>query len=139
MITKIIFPLFACVLAISIGMAGCKKSDSSNGNSSTSDASAAAPPSSPLEKEAQAAAMAEFQRHWVKGADGWITARVSGSPSSPDHFLRQVREITVDTIDSDIVSDADRLNGVEWSGVVNYKSLACREAGDSGMPLDGLA
>ena len=56
-------------------------------------------PASPIEKEAQSAAMAELQKHWVKGADGWTTARVSGSAYAPDHFLRQFKTLTAHNVE----------------------------------------
>jgi hypothetical protein len=45
----------------------------------------------------------------------------------------------VDTITSSDLSDADRLNGVEWKGWVAFKTLPCREAGDPGQALGGTA
>jgi len=127
---------FAVVMLILLGVPGCGKSDASK--SAPSDAAASAGGSSAIEQEAQNAAMAEIQKHFVKTADGWITARISGSPYAPDHFLRQIREIQIDSVTADTPTDADRLNGVEWSGSVTFKKLACREAGDPGMLLDGM-
>jgi hypothetical protein len=136
MIRKILLALLVMGLGTLLGVAGCGKSDSS----STADAggNGAANSGSPLEKEARNAAMAEVQKHWVKNGEGWVTARISGSAYAPDHFLRQVKQIETDEVTSDQPSDADKLNGVEWSGVVSFKKLACREAGDTGMLLDGL-
>jgi hypothetical protein len=90
-------------------------------------------------KEAADTVMAEIKNHWAMGPDGWITARISGSPAAPDHFIRELREITVADVQADDVSDSDKLNGVDWSGSVTFKQTSCREAGDPGIALDGLS
>lgn len=82
--------------------------------------------------------MAEIAKHCVKGPDGWTTARISGAPTAPDHYLRQFREIAVDNISANDLDQSDKLNGVEWKGWVNWKTLPCREAGDPGPAMDGL-
>jgi hypothetical protein len=135
MIGKTISSVITTLLLISIGMTGCGKSDASK----TAASDSAGPAASGVELEAQNAAMAEIQKHWTKAADGWITARESGSPTAPDHFLRQIREIQIDSITADPLTDSDHLNNVDWSGQITFKPLACREAGDPGMLLDGLA
>jgi hypothetical protein len=146
---KKLFPAITALLAIALAtVSGCGKSDSStssSGNSGSSAASAVSAPgftgvaaANPLEGEAQNAALAEIQKHMIKGPNGWTTERISGSAYAPDHFLRQIREIDIDAINANPVSDADKLNGVEWSGTITFKQLAAREAGDAGMLLDGL-
>jgi hypothetical protein len=119
-----------------LGPAGCGKSSSSD--SSTSGASTTSNLTG-ASKDAADAVMAEIKNHWVTGADGWITARTSGSAYAPDHFIRELREITVVDVQPDDVSDADKLNGIDWSGSVTFKQSPCREAGDPGMALEGLS
>ena len=78
-------PFAAIALAIIFVASGCghSSSDASEGPDDATGLSAA-------DREAQRAVMAELQRHWAKGAEGWTTAIVSGSPYAPDHFLRQL-------------------------------------------------
>jgi hypothetical protein len=84
--------------------------------------------------------MAELQRHWAKGADGWTTAIISGSPYAPDHFLRQCRALAVQEIKPQDLGEADKLNGFEWVGQAVFKPTTCREGGGQpGMVLDGMS
>ena len=127
----------ALPLLFSLGLTGCGKSSSSD-----SGTPAAAPATGNMTgtgKEAADAVMAEIKNHWASNADGWITARVSGSAYAPDHFLRELREITVADVQPDDLSDSDKLNGIDWSGSVTFKQTPAREAGDPGMALDGLS
>ena len=118
-------------------LAGCTKSDS--GSSSSGTSSSGGGNASGVENEAQAAAMAELQKHWVKGPDGWTTARMTGSAYAPDHFIRQMRDLAVQGVQSYQLSDSDHLNGIDWAGEVTFKSAPCREAGDPGFLLDGMS
>ncbi len=127
-------PFLALALAMVLGSTGCgsSSSDSSDGSSSGHLSSA--------DRAAESAALAELQRHWLKGADGWTAAEVGGSPYAPDHFLRQYRELIIATVEPQELSESDKLNGFEWAGSVTFKKTVCREAG--GQPtyvLDGMA
>ena len=122
-----------CVLlaaAISIA-SGCHKSDG--------DSSAAGGGFSGKDAEARDAAMAEIGKHCVKGPDGWTTAKMTGTSLAAIHYLRQYRELTVEGVSSNDLSDADRLNGFEWAGEVAFKKTPCREAGEQGVVLEGMA
>jgi hypothetical protein len=124
----------ALALAVVFVPIGCGSSGSSemSGGSSTSLSSA--------DKEAQNAALAELQRHWQKGPDGWTTAITSGSPYAPEHFLRQYRTLTVAELQVEDLSESDKLNGFEWVGELKFKPTSCREAGAAGSPvLDGMS
>jgi len=92
-----------------------------------------------MEKAAQDAALAEVKKHWTKQSDGWITARNTGSSFAPVRFLRQCRELTVEGVRMDDLTESDRMNGLEWAGEVRFKETPCREAGDQGVVLDGMA
>lgn len=111
---------------------GCSKSD-------TADSGGAAAQVSGMEREAQEAVLAEVMKHWTKGTEGWMTARNTGSSFAPIEFLRQLREITVEGVREYDLSESDRLNGFEWAGEVSFKQAACREVGEPGVLLDGLA
>jgi hypothetical protein len=130
-------------VALVVGLSGCGKSDSAKsekpgtsaaGGDATADAKASA-----AERQAQETALSEVARHWVKGPDGWTTARSSGTSFAPVRFVRQVHEITVADVQTSDLSDSDRMNGFEWAGSVSFKRTPCREAGDQGIVLDGLA
>src|SRR5947199_141174 len=69
--------------------------------------------------EARDAAMAEIAKHCTKGPDGWTTAKATGTSFAAVHYLRQYRELTVEGVNSNDLSDSDRLNGFEWAGEVN--------------------
>jgi hypothetical protein len=118
------------VFALGVVLAGCKKSDapSSGGGSSFSG----------KEREAADAAMAEVSKHCTKGADGWTAAKSTGTSFASIQYLRQYKELTVDGVSGNELSDADRLNGFEWAGEVSLKSTPCREAGEPGPVLDGM-
>ena len=90
-----------------------------------------------VEAEARDAAVAEIARHWSKGPDGWTTVLIE-QPFAPRRFLRQFREMTVETVEPIDVSAADRLNGVEWIGSVSIGTGPCREAGDPGVAFYSL-
>lgn len=112
-------------------LTGCGKSDSARSGGNSSRVSG-------LEKEAEQRVLAEIKKRWTKDGDGWVTARTLGSAYAPDHLLRQCRELTVEGVRSADLSDADHLNGLEWSGEVSFKSTPCREVGDPGILLDGI-
>ncbi|MDB5318885.1 MAG: hypothetical protein JWN40_516 [Phycisphaerales bacterium] len=113
---------------------GCGKSDSEKSGGSSGGGSV-----SGKEREAQDAAMAEVAKHCTKGADGWTTARDAGTSFAPVQYLRQYRDLSVEGVQAAELSDADRLNGFEWAGEVSFKKGPCREAGESGVVLDGTA
>jgi len=120
--------------AMAVGLAGCGKSNSAGAGGSGGSGRA-----SGMEPAAQDAALAEVKKHWIKTPEGWIMARTSGTSFAPDHFLRQLREITVENVRSAGLSESDRMNGFEWAGQVSFKQAPCREAGDPGIMLDGMA
>jgi hypothetical protein len=74
------------------GIGGCGKSSAGGGLGESTEKL------SPIEAEAEKAALTAISRHWVKGPDGWTTARTEGSPYAPEHFLRQVHELQVDGV-----------------------------------------
>jgi hypothetical protein len=129
------FVALTFVLATAFFAIGCghSSSDASEGPDDATGLSAA-------DREAQSAVMAELQRHWAKGPDGWTTAIVSGSPYAPDHFLRQCRALAVQEIKPQDLGEADKLNGFEWVGEAVFKPTTCREGGGQpGMVLDGMS
>ena len=121
-------PLFVAMI---LGLVGCGKSDSAGGGGGRQ--------ASGMEKAAQENAMAEVKKHWTKQSEGWITARNSGSSFAPIRFLRQCRELNVEGVRTDDLSESDRMNGLEWAGEVRFKETPCREVGDQGVLLDGMA
>lgn len=135
----------AVILACFLALCGCKKSASEDKSGGTAQAAAASAEQgggsqfTGIEREASEAALAQIASHCTKGPDGWTTALIQGSPYAPDHFVRQYKQIQIDAIDADDMSDADRLNGVEWHGHITFKQMPAREAGDPGIAFDGMA
>lgn len=128
--------LIAAGFAMTFISSGC--GGSSSGSSFGSDSSFGT--LSAADREARNAAWAELQRHFVKGPDGWTTAVTSGTAYAPDHFLRQYKELVIESVESQDLTQSDRLNGFEWVGKATFKRTVCREAG--GFPtfvLDGMA
>ena len=121
--------------AIALGLAGCGKSGSADSGGTGGSSGQV----SGMERAAQDAALTEVKKHWIKGSEGWITARNTGSSYAPIRFLRQLRELTVEGVRSADLTESDRMNGFEWAGEVSFKQAPCREAGDQGILLDGLA
>ena len=133
MITKSTLWPIAGVLVSAFVLADCSRSDSADtGGTAEGQVSG-------LEREAQEAVMSEVMKRWTKGPEGWITARNIGTSFAPVEFLRQFREIAVEGVRVYDLSDSDRLNGFEWAGEVSFKQAPCREAGEPGLLLDGLA
>ena len=124
--------LMLLAAAMALGLPGCGKSDSGGTSGGARQASG-------MEKAAQDAALAEVKKHWIKQSDGWVTARNAGSSFAPVRFLRQCRELTVEGVRMDDLTESDRMNGLEWAGEVKFKETPCREAGDQGVVLDGMA
>jgi hypothetical protein len=122
--------LVALLVVMAVWLPGCGKSDSAE-PIETEQMSA-------VERDAHDAVLAEVMKRWIKGPEGWITARNTGSSFAPIRFLRQFREMTVDDVHSTALSESDRMNGFEWAGEVSFKKAPCREAGEPGIMLDGL-
>ena len=132
--TSVIPLTLALAMAMVLGPIGCGHS------SSDSAADEGIPGLTGADREAQSAVMAELQRHWRKGSDGWTTAIVSGSPYAPDHFLRQCRALTIKAMVPQDLSQSDKLNGFEWVGRAEFEPTSCREGGgQAGMVLDGMS
>jgi hypothetical protein len=109
--------LVAVLAAIAVGSPGCGKSDSAD----SGETGGGAEQMSAMERAAQDAVLAEVMKHWMKGSEGWITARDTGSSFAPIRFLRQLREITVEDVRSTALSASDRMNGFEWAGEVRSR------------------
>jgi len=126
-----ILPTFALAmtLAAALALLSCGRSSTPSGASADS----------PIEKEARQAAQTELDKHWTKTADGYVTARDIGSSFAPFRYVRQAKDISIDSISPDEVTDTDKLNGIEWAGEATFKSTPVREAGESGPVLDGMA
>lgn len=123
----------AAALVLACSLAGCGNSSADSSGDSPSKSLSKA------DREARDAAMAELQRHFAKGPDGWTTAVTGGTPYAPDRFLRQYKEIAIEGIESQELTQSDQLNGFEWVGRAIMKPTVCREAG--GFPtfvLDGM-
>jgi hypothetical protein len=129
---EVIF-IAAVALASFFALTGCSRSNSDGAEGSSVGLSSD-------DQAAERVAMAELEKHWLQGSDGWTTAVVSGSPYAPDHFLRQCRVLAIQELQRQDLSESDKLNGFEWVGRANLKPTSCREGGgQSGMVLDGMS
>jgi len=118
--------LLVCVALL----VGCHKSDDAAGTGGAK--------TSGVEREASDAALAEVAKHWTKGSDGWTTAKFTGTSFAGIRYVRQVRELSVENVEPVDLTDSDKLNGFEWEGRVSLKQTPCREAGESGVVLEGM-
>lgn len=122
--------LMALLVVVSVSWlaAGCGRAGgvSANGRHYNAD-----------ELAAQNAVMAEIRKHWVQGPDGWTTAMLGGTSFVPSRFLRQVKKLKVADVESNELSQSDKLNGFEWEGSVTFEETPMREAGDQGYVGDG--
>jgi len=132
------------VLAMALASIGCDTLSGAAQNSSGTGASAgtgtAAAKLSKVEAEARDAALADVAKHFLKGFFFYNTATTEKiSPfGTAERFLRQFRELTVQSVEPETVSAADRLNGFEWVGEVSLRIGPGREAGDPGKALSPL-
>lgn len=136
-------------LALGLAVSACNKSDSGgsassggsgsggSGAAAASGAEAGGPQVSGMQREAEDAAVAELMKHWTKGPDGWTSALAYGSAYAPEYYLRQFRDLTVESVEPSELDDSDKMNGIEWAGEVLFKKSPCREAGVNGVLLDG--
>jgi hypothetical protein len=137
-------PVLTIALSVALALSACNKTGSadsgkSSAGAATANASTAAPQVSANERDAREAVLAEIHKQWVKTPDGWTTAKTFGVSVAPDHFLRQIRDINISHVEPAELTEADRANGFEWAGEVSFNPSPCREAGDQGILLDGMA
>jgi hypothetical protein len=101
---------------------GCSKSDS-GGSGSGSPASAIAGTGDP---DAVNAARIELEKHWMQTPDGWISEyRMPGSSFST---FQECKELTF-RIEARPISDADKTNGIEFTGHCSFPALTRRQSG----------
>ena len=136
MIRKWIALGVAITLALASG--ACRKSSESSSTESGGGSGSGGAQVSGMDREARDAAVGEVQKHFSKGPEGWTTAIVSGVSVAPDRYLRQFKDLTVESVEPSELGDSDKLNGLQWAGQVTFKQAPCREAGDQGLMLDGL-
>lgn len=82
-----------------------------------------------LDAEARAEVQKHFERFWIQRDDSWFGI-VTEFPEGSDHI--QAKGIKFDVRSRGPASEADRLNGVDWSGDVEvYARVARRRHGAS--------
>ena len=133
------------VVALALASGACKKTPESSQTGGSGDTGGGGSGSggggaqvSGLDREARDAAVAEVQKHFTKGPDGWTTAIVSGVSVAPDRYLRQFRDLSVESVQPAELGESDKINGFQWAGEVTFKQAPMREAGDQGLLVDGL-
>jgi hypothetical protein len=125
--------LVGASLALLLGLLGCSRTTTASAGTSSGIFSSGS-------REARNAALAELERHFVKGSDGWTTVVTTGSAYAPDHFLRQYKDLEIDSVEEQELTESDKMNGFEWAGQATFKHTVCREAGGfQTYVLDGMA
>jgi hypothetical protein len=121
---------------------GCSRHDSGGSGSAdaggSTGASATAAPASSItgtgDPDAVSAVQAELEKHWVQTPDGWITVYPPGHSS--DVLFRdsaeQIKELKFE-IKSHPLSDADKLNQIQYSASCTFPHLAIRSFGSNQM------
>jgi hypothetical protein len=127
--------LTVAIIAVAFAVAGCGVSSGGSTSGITSNTGSL----TKGDHDAIDATMADLQRHFQKGSDGWTTSIYTGG-YAPDRFLRQYRDLAIDEVDAQDLSQSDQMNGFQWVGKITFKKTACREAGgQSQFVLDGMA
>jgi hypothetical protein len=111
---------FAAALTGAVFISGCDKATA---------AEASATPATPvvgLNKEAADKAREHFETMWVNRGESWYGISGTGGPESMlPRALIEAKGITFN-ISSQPLSEADKLNQLEWSGEVNVVAVASR-------------
>jgi hypothetical protein len=114
---------------------GCGKSESETATAEAVGSGGAK--ISGVEKEAADYAIAEMKKRFLINGDGWTTVNKSGSSFAPIVVITQLKELSIESVDVLSLNEADKLNGFEWAGIIDFKKTPTREAGESGFVLDG--
>jgi len=128
----------AWLLAALLVVAGCGKSGS--GGASASGGSGAAPSENGNlygtgDPDAVNAVYAELTQRWVQTPDGWVSEFpqhvyiATGQRADAASFYRQIKELKFDIQQNDL-SDADKLNGYEYNGYVQFRGSPIRTYDD---------
>jgi len=103
-----------CVLGTLVIHTGCSKSDSDGGGASIPGAG---------NSEVVNLVRAELEKHWLKTSDGWISEFPSSVSSQV--IFRQIKELKFE-VSSDKLSEADKLNGIEFKGACRFQNSVSR-------------
>lgn len=93
----------------------------------------------PLADEAQSQVMNHFEHYWAKYGDLWVTyvRGVRALDQSKIEYVEGRKGLTP-VYESEELNEADKLNGVEWKGIVSLKSTAYRRYYFEDQPEGGI-
>jgi hypothetical protein len=74
--------------------------------------------------DAAAAVQEQIDAHWIECSDGWTTA-ADGKYGDSRHQFEQYKALAF-TIEEDQLSEADKLNGIEYRGSVEFAKTSAR-------------
>ena len=102
---------------------GCSKSDA-GGSASAASASSIPGTGDPA---AANAVQAEFEKHWIKTPDGWFTDLTLPNPYVETVHFRQIKDLKGLEVESQPISEADKLNGIEFNGEIGKLRFVYRD------------
>lgn len=130
--TKVHTPIFLAAVLLSV-QACDQRPTSTIANPTSTPAGTSSPKAPDLQSQALEAAEKEWSKVWVKEGDTWIAGK------KDRRYLLQIRGRRVEA-SADALSEADRLNGVQWAGSVAFHCVAARKFGfvSDSAPLTSL-
>jgi hypothetical protein len=123
--------LLILALGLVVGI-GCSDGESSSGETGSGSGDASASKGDP---EAVKAVSEELAKHWAKSPNGWTSEYPTkvrlgtGERAGPESFYREVKDLTFN-VDSETLSESDKLNGVSFRGECDFNSIPYRIYGD---------
>lgn len=101
---------------------GCEQKTASVPNASITPSPNTASRSADFQSEALRAAENEWSKVWVQQGDTWIAKAQNG------RYLLQIKGKRTEA-HAEVLSEADRLNGIQWRGSVAFHCVAARKFG----------
>jgi hypothetical protein len=109
--------------AVSLSIQACDQHPTSTiANPTSNPVAGSSPKAADLQSETLDAAEKEWSKVWIQHGDTWIAKSQNG------HYLLQIKGRRIDTRPQPL-SDADRLNNVQWMGSVAFHCSAARRFG----------
>lgn len=113
--------ILSILLALAL-LSGCDRATSNSGT--TNDKPAEKEKFTPLQQEALKVAAQIFEQHWVRDGDSWFTS-VHEPHGWAENVTIQIKDVT-HVLNESRITEADRLNGIEWRGEIEIRPKASR-------------